>query len=235
MLGILLEPRLDSPITIKNKDEWDYVLRKCFVTEAQSIGVALKNLAFGAEGLIDRIESETEQGGKFLGNRVRGEKIVRDLTVEDWARVVDVFDKWAFKPDVSCLFLGPTFLSTDLHEDSHSEIDQPGRRQKLECRTETGLTIRISSWTLNPLMMRSDQLGRIRPKGLGINRGQYPVRSDRRLFHRIMIHATSGRLAYTANTVYDNIHTYLNEKRRNTHAHCSQSVVQPNQNIAKIA
>jgi len=101
MLGILLEPLLDSPITIKNKDEWDYVLRKCFVTEAQSIGVALKNLAFGAEGLIDRIESETEQGGKFLGNRVRGDKIVRDLTVEDWARVVDVFDKWAFKPDVS--------------------------------------------------------------------------------------------------------------------------------------
>jgi len=104
MLGILLEPRVDSPINIKNKDEWDYVLRKCFVTEAQSIGVALKNLAFGGEGLIDKIESDEEgagQGGRFVGKRVRREKIVRDLTVEDWTRVVDVFKKWAFKPEVS--------------------------------------------------------------------------------------------------------------------------------------
>lgn len=99
MLGVLLEPRLDSPINMKNKDEWDYVLRKCFVTEAQSIAVALKNLAFGAEGLIDKIESE--DGGRFGGKRVKRDKIVRDMTVDDWARVVDVFGKWAFKPDVS--------------------------------------------------------------------------------------------------------------------------------------
>jgi hypothetical protein len=98
MLGILLEPRLDSPINLDNKDEWDYVLRKCFVTEAQSIGSALKNLAFGAEGLIEKIESGEE--GRFKGRRVAKEKIVRDMSVDDWARVVDVFGKWAFKPEV---------------------------------------------------------------------------------------------------------------------------------------
>lgn len=106
MLGVLLEPRVDSPINLKNKDEWDYVLRKCFVTEAQGIQAALKNLAFGGEGLIDKIESEEE--GRFKGRRVRRDKIVRDLTVEDWTRIVDVFGKWAFKPDVSC-FLFPLF------------------------------------------------------------------------------------------------------------------------------
>lgn len=99
MLGVLLEPRVDSPINLKNKDEWDYVLRKCFVTEAQGIKSALKNLAFGGEGLMDKIESEEE--GRFKGRRVRRDKIVRDLTVEDWTRVVDVFGKWAFKPEVS--------------------------------------------------------------------------------------------------------------------------------------
>jgi hypothetical protein len=99
MLGVLLEPRVDSPINLKNKDEWDYVLRKCFVTEAQGIQAAFKNLAFGGEGLIDKIESEEE--GRFKGRRVRRDKIVRDMTVEDWTRVVDVFGKWAFKPEVS--------------------------------------------------------------------------------------------------------------------------------------
>lgn len=109
MLGILFEPRLDSPINLKNKDEWDYVLRKCFVTEAQTIKIALKNLAFGAEGLIDKIENGEE--GRFKGRPVRGEKVVRDLTVEDWTRVVDVFGKWAFKPAVSLLFLASQLAS----------------------------------------------------------------------------------------------------------------------------
>lgn len=99
MLGILLEPRLDSPINADNKDEWDFVLRRCFVTEAQPLRHALKNLAFGGEGLKEKIESE---GTRFAGIPVSCDKMVRDLEVDEWARVVDVFKKWAFKPVVSC-------------------------------------------------------------------------------------------------------------------------------------
>jgi hypothetical protein len=100
ILGVLLEPRINSPITMDNKDEWDYVLRKCFVTEAQSIKAALKNLAFGGEGLMGKIEGSVDDG-KFKGRGVASGRIVRDMQVEEWERVVDVFKRWAFKPDVS--------------------------------------------------------------------------------------------------------------------------------------
>lgn len=98
MLGIVLEPKLNSPINLDNKDEWDYVLRKCFVTEAQTIQNSIKNLAFGAEILMDRISADD---GRYAGKSVSPGKVVRDLDVEEWTRVVDCFDKWAFKPHVS--------------------------------------------------------------------------------------------------------------------------------------
>lgn len=98
MLGVLLEPKLDSPVNLNNKDEWDYVLRKCFVTEAQSIKSSLKNLAFGAEILMDKISAEKSP---YAGRPVSPDKVIRDLEVEEWTRVVDCFDKWAFKPAVS--------------------------------------------------------------------------------------------------------------------------------------
>ena len=98
MLGVLLEPRLDSPVNLDNKDEWDYVLRKCFVTEAQSIKSSLKNLAFGAEILMDKISSDDT---RYAGRPVPPDRIVRDLGVEEWTRVVDCFKNWAFKPLVS--------------------------------------------------------------------------------------------------------------------------------------
>lgn len=97
MLGILLEPKRESVITLDQKDEWDYVLRKCFIKEASSIAEALKNLGFGGEGLASRLSQETGYKGRALDPK----KIVRDLDVDEWARVVDVFYKWAFKPEVS--------------------------------------------------------------------------------------------------------------------------------------
>lgn len=102
LLGVLLEPRLDSPVNMENKDEWDYVLRKCFVTEAQTIRSSLKNLAFGAEILMDRISSE-DPNSRYAGRPVSPDRVVRDLEVEEWTRVVDCFDKWAFKPSVSLI------------------------------------------------------------------------------------------------------------------------------------
>jgi hypothetical protein len=157
MLGVLLEPRVDSPINLKNKDEWDYVLRKCFVTEAQGIQAALKNLAFGGEGLIDKIESEEE--GRFKGRRVRRDKIVRDLTVEDWTRVVDVFGKWAFKPEVSWFLVSPSslpilMLGYGMERDSHMHA------------TRNKLINRISSSTLVQGKMQSVKSGKIKSHDL---------------------------------------------------------------------
>lgn len=102
LLGVMLVPRLDSVIKHSQKDEWDFVLRKCFVREAQPIREAMKVLAFGGEGLLPRIEAEGEIGGKiYAGRPVDGGRLVRDMEIEEWQRVVDVFARWAFKPEVS--------------------------------------------------------------------------------------------------------------------------------------
>ncbi len=97
-LGILFTPRETSLILPEQKDSWDYVLRRCFVRETLPMRDAVITLGFGAVNLVPRLQS-TENG--FLGKSVDPDKLVRDLEVEEWARVVDVFHRWAFRPDVS--------------------------------------------------------------------------------------------------------------------------------------
>ena len=51
-----------------------------------------------------------DEGGKkkrkpWKGEAVDRRTLVRDLTVEQWARVVDVFDRWAFRPKVCANYL----------------------------------------------------------------------------------------------------------------------------------
>jgi len=58
---------------------------------------SLPSLGFGADNLRPKLEAE--EG--FLGDKVDVEAPPRDMTVAQWQRVVDVFDKWAFKPQVS--------------------------------------------------------------------------------------------------------------------------------------
>jgi hypothetical protein len=61
MMGILLEPKRDSVVTLDQKDAWDYVLRRCFIKEASSIGEALKNVGFGGEVLATRPRTRSEE------------------------------------------------------------------------------------------------------------------------------------------------------------------------------
>jgi hypothetical protein len=112
-------------ITLDQKDEWDYVLRKCFIKEASSIAEALKNVGFGGEGLATRLSLETGYKGSALDPK----KIVRDLDVDEWARVVDVFDKWAFKPEVS--LKGVTKHDDDCADEAepHSRLETRGRAE----------------------------------------------------------------------------------------------------------
>ena len=120
-LGILLEPRVSSVIRQEQKDSWEYVLRRCFVREAVPFRDAVKTLGFGGENLIPKFELFDDQ---FLGERVNVDKLVRDLRAEEWARVVDVFDRWAFRPQVSQLW-----------------------RSKLTADINCGFTPRRGSWT----------------------------------------------------------------------------------------
>lgn len=61
---------------------------------------SISNLAVGAESLLPAIEAEEGRGVPVSRKRV-----IRYLDLEEWARVVDVFDNWAFRPEVSLVSL----------------------------------------------------------------------------------------------------------------------------------
>jgi hypothetical protein len=96
-LGVMLEPRLDSPITAENIDAWEYVLRKAYVKQARPLLEGVEGLGFGAESLMPAIERDEK--GVFKGVDAPADTLVRDMTEEQWARVVDVFMDWPFKPE----------------------------------------------------------------------------------------------------------------------------------------
>ncbi|KAK8869855.1 hypothetical protein IAR55_000423 [Kwoniella newhampshirensis] len=96
LLGLMLTPKLESPILASQKDAWDYVMRRLFVRDTLTLGEGFSNLSFGSSSLLPLIESE---GDEYRGIPVDRRRVVRELEVEEWARIVDVFDKWAFKPE----------------------------------------------------------------------------------------------------------------------------------------
>ncbi|KAL1405289.1 Mitochondrial transcription factor 1 [Vanrija albida] len=96
LLGLELTPREDPLVLPETRDSWEYVLRKLFVRESQPLGAVLPSVAFGAENLLDKIEAEDSP---YAGKAVGRDTIVRNLDIDEWHRIVDVFDKWAFRPD----------------------------------------------------------------------------------------------------------------------------------------
>lgn len=98
MLGVLLTPKKTSVVKVEQQDEWDFVLRHLFVRQAQTLEKALPSLGFNAGSLQKDISSK---GNLYAGKPVDCSKIVRDLDENEWARIVDVFANWPFKPDVS--------------------------------------------------------------------------------------------------------------------------------------
>ncbi|WVF72233.1 hypothetical protein IAT40_007045 [Kwoniella sp. CBS 6097] len=107
LLGLMLVPKVESPILAAQKDTWDYVMRRLFVRDTMTLKDSIPNLAFGAEILLKRIkedgmtvdEKTGEKKIKWRGVPVDETRVIRELHVEEWLRIVDVFDKWAFKPD----------------------------------------------------------------------------------------------------------------------------------------
>ncbi|WVN86615.1 uncharacterized protein L203_101783 [Cryptococcus depauperatus CBS 7841] len=101
MLGVLLTPRLHSRIPAEQKDAWDYVLRRLFVRDTATLEQAIFNLSFGADRLLPLIEGTQprEGGGEYRGVNVDRRRGVRYLDLDEWSRIVDVFDHWVFRPE----------------------------------------------------------------------------------------------------------------------------------------
>ena len=103
LLGVEMTPRLDSPITTETRDSWEYVLRHCFMTEATRWEARVETLGFGGDKLIPKMMQETDVEGQppYKGRPLKPGVPVRDLEMWDWMRIVDVFHRWPFKPEVS--------------------------------------------------------------------------------------------------------------------------------------
>ncbi|ORY33771.1 hypothetical protein BCR39DRAFT_519166 [Naematelia encephala] len=97
LLGLLLEPKVNCVITMEQRQVWDFVLRRLFVRQSHSLRDSLPSLAFGANLLVNKIEGKQDPGS-YSGIDTDTDKIIKDLTVEEWFRIVDVVDKWPFKP-----------------------------------------------------------------------------------------------------------------------------------------
>lgn len=98
LLGIEMIPKANPLVTSGQRETWDYVLRKMFVRATLKVGEALPALAFGADNLVDKIMAPNNG---YAGKPLMPDRVIRELTIEEWQRIVDVFDKWAFKPEVS--------------------------------------------------------------------------------------------------------------------------------------
>ncbi|TYJ58086.1 hypothetical protein B9479_001182 [Cryptococcus floricola] len=94
LFGVLLTPKLNSPISMHRRDAWDFVLRRMFVRESCTVEESIGNLAFGADSLLPLIEQD-----EGMGIPVSRTRVVKQLDVEEWARIVEVFDTWGFRPE----------------------------------------------------------------------------------------------------------------------------------------
>ncbi|KAG1730783.1 S-adenosyl-L-methionine-dependent methyltransferase [Suillus lakei] len=76
-------------------DKWDYCLRKLFVLKSTPLKNAVGHLAPGSAVLKSYLTSDDVPPEQ----RTDMKKIIRKLSVEDWAAVVGAFDRWPFAPE----------------------------------------------------------------------------------------------------------------------------------------
>ncbi|KAG1771801.1 S-adenosyl-L-methionine-dependent methyltransferase [Suillus occidentalis] len=76
-------------------DKWDYCLRKLFVLKSTPLQGAVGHLAPGSDALKSYLTGNDVPPEQ----RVDLKKIIRKMSVEDWAAVVGAFDRWPFAPE----------------------------------------------------------------------------------------------------------------------------------------
>ncbi|QRW12447.1 mitochondrial transcription factor 1 [Ceratobasidium sp. AG-Ba] len=80
-------------------EKWDYVVRQLFILKSTPLEKAIQNLGSGAAILLSKLTGPDVPEER----RVNIKTTVNALTVRDFARIVEEFDRWPFAPDV--LFL----------------------------------------------------------------------------------------------------------------------------------
>ncbi|PVF98177.1 S-adenosyl-L-methionine-dependent methyltransferase [Serendipita vermifera] len=82
--------------------EWDFVLRALFVSRSTPISQSLKSMAPGAQNMV-----------KYMNQSNLGvlEKAPLDMTLADWADVLEAFQRWPFHP--TDIALQDSVLMTD--------------------------------------------------------------------------------------------------------------------------
>lgn len=76
-------------------DKWDYCLRKLFVLKSTPLQGAVGHLAPGSDVLKSYLTGDDVPPEQ----RADLKKIIRKMSVEDWAAVVGAFDRWPFAPE----------------------------------------------------------------------------------------------------------------------------------------
>ncbi|KAG8694382.1 Mitochondrial transcription factor 1 [Ceratobasidium sp. 395] len=80
-------------------EKWDYVVRQLFILKSTPLEKAIQNLGAGAAILLSKLTGPDIPEER----RVNIKTPINALSVQDFARIVEEFDRWPFAPDV--LFL----------------------------------------------------------------------------------------------------------------------------------
>ncbi|KAG8715476.1 Mitochondrial transcription factor 1 [Ceratobasidium sp. 395] len=80
-------------------EKWDYVVRQLFILKSTPLEKAIQNLGAGAAILLSKLTGPDVPEAR----RVNIKTPINALSVQDFARIVEEFDRWPFAPDV--LFL----------------------------------------------------------------------------------------------------------------------------------
>ncbi|PPQ99759.1 hypothetical protein CVT24_009662 [Panaeolus cyanescens] len=104
-VAIRVTPWADRVIKPRQLEFWDYCLRNLFILKATPLSKTINTLGPGGYNLLPKLEA---QG-------VDISQTSRSLTVEDWAKVVQTFQDWPFRPE-------------DLSIDAYSDTTSTGPR-----------------------------------------------------------------------------------------------------------
>ncbi|EAU91159.1 hypothetical protein CC1G_03327 [Coprinopsis cinerea okayama7 len=86
---------LDEPlIKPKTLETWDYVTRKLFISKATPVSKSIQTLAPGANAILKYLTDPDLPAEQQLDVSKRPQ----ELTVHEWALIVNAFDKWPFRP-----------------------------------------------------------------------------------------------------------------------------------------
>ncbi|KAH9942277.1 S-adenosyl-L-methionine-dependent methyltransferase [Epithele typhae] len=99
-------PYVDQIITPGAMEEWDYVLRRLFVTRNTLLKDALNSLAPGASSLVSTLTDTMLPRHE----RVNVTKNISELNASDWALILRAFHNWPFKPQLHLQYTHPELI-----------------------------------------------------------------------------------------------------------------------------